>query len=367
MTLNAAYRCSEHPILISDFLVSEQGRSGAHIDLPTVENVDRVVPAGSNVTLVNLLRKSARILPNLVIGGSGTVNGIATVLRRLRNYCWREMTFEEFAGYLYTQDDIPEPGCTLTGHFVEAAQIHTFRWRSKDRAVEEANEFVQGSGRRLFLETIPHLQFGAIDPGHQFEGARECALYATVTLYANELKLGNTLSDKFGVGYDIFVFADGEFRLVDGATYLLFQTRWVDGDTLRLFRLPTHVQSSYFGEACLVRSLIAKTGVRDAASPHERVALIRPLYTSPNEPLLLPDTPLSELPLTSPVYGIGILGTARDGADEVFSAVVSGEEARFFNIQLTGTTRGDLHEVRFDMPGNIMSNIVSAAVTKFRR
>jgi hypothetical protein len=64
-----------------------------------------------------------------------------------------------------------------------------------------------------------------------------------------------------------------------------------------------------------------------------------------------------------------MIGPNLAGQDEMFTAVLAGNGygAELVKISLTGATKENLHEVRFELPENVMTNILVAAVKSWGR
>lgn len=362
MTLNAAYRCGGIPILISDFLVTNQG-AGDHIVIPSIEDISKVLPDQYQKSF-SLVRKTKLILPNFVITGSGDGDAIEAVFRRLSTFCWPEFGIADLQSYLDTQTGIG--ACTIVGHLVDLAGTHTFRWQSSTNTFETGDRFIEGRGRTLFLDVLPTIDLGPIAPGFELEVCTEAAVNAVATLMANELKQSNTLLSGFGGGYDIYIFAKGEFKLLDEIVYLFYQIWLQSADTIRCSQLPVYWKISYLNQTALLLSFITHNGIVNlAVPPQQRIALVHPVILADRTPI--PNILIKELDLRGKIYGIGLIGKHKSGADEVFTAVVQGAGAQDFNIKLTGKTKDGLDEVRFECPDVIMNNISAAAFVKFTR
>jgi hypothetical protein len=357
MTISVAYRSGDTPILLADYLATRP-TEGGHIQIPTVE---QITAPGAVVALV---RKARLIMPNFVVAGSGDGNAIETIFRRLSNFSAADLTLEELRDYLDLQDNVSD--CTIVGHLV-TGKINTFRWNSTDRTFLTDEKFVDGSGRHLFADVLPHIDLGKAAAGYHFEVAREAAVNATTTLIGNEVSSGNTVAEKFGGGYDIYVWDGKAFRLIEDAVYLFYRISFPDERTIRLYSMPFYVKIFAIDDYMGVMTFLANTAVAQLkGEPHQRISIVPPIPPSTRP---VPDRQISEIELTAPLYGIGMIGPNREGRDEIFTAVVAnnGYGAEFFKISLTGVKKGDLHEVRFELPEAVMNNILHATVKSLGR
>jgi hypothetical protein len=314
---------------------------------------------------VALVRKARLIMPNLVVAGSGDGNDIETIFRRLGNFSAADLTLEELRNYLALQDNVAD--CTIVGHLVTEGEVNTFRWSSTDRVFLTDEKFIEGSGRHLFADVLPHIDRGKAAAGYDFDVAREAAVMATTTLIGNEVSSGNTVAEKFGGGYDIYVWDGKAFRLIEDVVYLFYRIAFPDERTIRLYPMPFYVKIFAIGDYMGVMTLLVNSAVsRLKGDPHQRISIVPPIPPSTSP---VPDRQISEIELTAPLYGIGMIGPNLAGRDEVFTAVVAnnGYGAELFKIFLTGVKKGDLSEVRFELPEMVMNNILEATVKRLGR
>ncbi|MFH6782944.1 MULTISPECIES: hypothetical protein [Methylobacterium] len=365
MTVNAAYRVGTVPVLISDFLVTTEPGRARSIDLPSFPNISEVTDPLTGVSMVGLQRKSAVIGNSIAITGSGNAASIKQIINRLSKYMQKDESIDILKDYLGTQTEFKGARCCiLVGHHV-GQKISTFRWDSATGVFAAGLGFVEGSGAEMFRSVVPFFdQQGDPHPDYVFDRCVEDTLHVTATLYANEIAHGNTLERHFGGGYDVFIYVDGMFRRIEEVVYLFYRLKILGPDTMRVYPQPVYIKNMYFGDVGFIISFLTDSAVRRNAEPHQRVARIEPLITGNHQ---VPNIPIESISLNSPKIAIGFLGEAITGEEEVFTAVVQGDEARQFNIFIGDKWQGKLREVRFECPEIIMNNISQAAFLKFIR
>jgi hypothetical protein len=160
------------------------------------------------------------------------------------------------------------------------------------------------------------------------------------------------------------VYLDRKFHLIDNVTFLFFSMWNVTNEGCRISGFPSVIKYSSHEGYVLVRTLLTNPDVVAKPSEKEAVALAAPIYLKGIGSA--PNTQISDIPLTSPYYGIGIVGVNRAGEKEVFSAVLSRSEANQIQLDITGEQKDGLHEIRFTAP-EWFSNIAAAAWQKFNR
>lgn len=367
MTVTAVFRADRLPILFADYLTTLSGVSRNHVPLPTFADLKSLIQPSSKMSIYYLRRKTFLIPHSLVVAGSGSVDGIASILSCL------DAAFSEGGATSTTLKSLlakclleHNVHCTLVGWVLDSnGKPIAFRWRSSRPEDFESGkaEYVEGSGARQFLD-LRVIDKRPIRRDAALAGAVEVALHTAITLHANELKFGSTLQDGFGGGYDIYVYLEREFHLIDEVTFLFFSMWSVTNEECRVSAFPTVVKYSSHEGYVLVRTLLTNPHVVAKQIEKESVALAAPIYL--NGVGRVPEVPLSETPLTSPYYGIGIVGANRAGQEEVFSAVLSRDEAKQIQLFVAGHQKDGLHEIKFSAP-EWFGNITLAAWQKFNR
>jgi hypothetical protein len=367
MTVTAAFRADRLPILFADYLTTLQGGSRSHVPLPTFADLKSLIPPTSKMSIYYLRRKTLLIPHSLVVAGSGSVDGIATIFGQLDAAFSKGGASSPALRSLLIKCRLEEKlQCTLVGWVLEDnGKPIAFRWRSSRPENFESGkaEYIDGSGASQFLD-LRVVDSRPIRREAALAGAVEVALHTAITLHANELKFGSTLQDGFGGGYDIYVYLERKFHLIDNVTFLFFSMWNVANEGCRVSAFPSVVKYSSHGGYVLVRTFLTNPLIVAKQSEKEAVALAAPIYLK--DVGSVPDVQLSEIPLTSPYYGIGIVGVNRAGQEEVFSAVLSRTEAEQIQLFVTGHQKDGLHEVKFSAP-EWFSNIAAAAWQKFNR
>jgi len=372
MTLSAIFRVGGIPCLISDFLVT--GNGPVEISVPTYLNVEKVLPIGA-AKITGLVRKSALISPGLVVAGSGNGSSAQRAIQRLfANFEGKKITRPELQDVLAHMDDLAKSNlaCKLIGWLVDDEKPVSFRWDSGVfKHLTFGEDFVEGSGKALYEEVAPKPALQSVSATEPFEGAAEFCVHQTATLWANELLRGNTLSSRFGVGYDIFIFDAGRFRLVEDVTYLLFKLEFRQavngGVTYRVWTPPILTKQFHIEEHCLIRVFLPPNMMGITPSESERMGTVPPLVKSSTPVTPRTATQFRDMPLTSSRYGCCWFGETEGGLPEVFTAVASRSDAAQFKIYVAGKHEDGLDEIKFELPPLIMTNMVTAAVRAFER
>jgi hypothetical protein len=131
--------------------------------------------------------------------------------------------------------------------------------------------------------------------------------------------------------------------------------------------MPFYVKIFAIDDYVGVMTLLTDTAVAKLkGEPHQRISIVPPI---PPSAAPIPDRQIADIELTAPLYGIGMIGPNLEGRDEIFTAVLAGNGygAELVKIFRTGAKKENLDEVRFELPGTIMTNITVAAAKSWKR
>jgi hypothetical protein len=216
MTLNVVNSVRNVPYLISDYLVTSSG--GVSIPIPTRADSGAVL-AAQKIYASGLVRKALQITSGFVVAASGDGEAATTAIRSLQvGFSQSTPKVAALKSALAEVDDLPGD-CTLVGWTVERQTPISFCWDStRPCKLRTGGRFVAGNGRRMYENLMggfvqPHLRQQA-----RLDGAIEFCLHQTGTLWANEMLRGNTLVERFGGGFDIYVYDGRKFYLVPSVT-----------------------------------------------------------------------------------------------------------------------------------------------------
>jgi hypothetical protein len=261
--------------------------------------------------------------------------------------------------------------CRIVGWIIERNEKLCFVWDSRRPLKLQSNSpIVEGSGADLYHILIKNMRNQRINRKFAKAGLEEALIHQTITLYANELLNGSTLLNGFGVGYDLYYFTNGQFSPVKNVTYLFYSADFKEsGDNSVVYRFsmnPILIKSEYIAQGLVVRSIIPKTFFKIRESEHIKFIFGASLQSIDSGNHNAKQFNYNEN-FSSSIYGIGIIDISQNGTGEVFSAVVSLDDAKKINIGTVLDIQNGRVEIKTEVDSNIMSNIFSAAVAQFER
>lgn len=367
MTLSSVFRADGVPCLISDFLVTSDQSKG--IDVSTYPQFEKMYP-DEKFKISNLLRKAMLISPNLLVAGSGNGHSAQRIFSRLLAiFGDRKVTRDDLEDAFSQMDDIKGDGlaCVIVGWIVDGPDPISFRWNSSvPYETAYGRDFTEGSGKAIYERLSKNTLDARISPSERFEGAAQFCLLRTAPLWANELLNGSTLANRFGVGYDIYIYDNGEFRLLEEVVYLLFRMEFLnaeDGVTYRTYTLPVYTKQFYIDDTCLVRVFLTPNMMGICERKEEGISIIRPMLThstsSSNSRV-----PFAEMALTAPRYAVcWVVDSGTES--KIYPFVGSGTHAEEFRIYRTGNRdENGLEEIRFELPISKLQNMVTDIVSR---
>ena len=220
MTVIAAWKDRDVPILIGDFIVSIQGSSKfSNIAIPSRDDLDRLLPESDKRNIVDLCQKVYCISPTFAVACAGSKPIARQIIRRLQNqYRDRAPSLVEVRNHFrrlsYSQRKYGYS--VFLGWIVEGQEMHGFRWDSRSpKEFELGDTFVDGSGYNHLKEVLTVSLIGN-DP-------LEAALGRVAVLLKDEVLYGSQLWHLFGGGFEIAHFGDSGFSIIPSATFIFLQ------------------------------------------------------------------------------------------------------------------------------------------------
>jgi hypothetical protein len=208
MTLVAAYRELGTPVIVGDFLLSDE----------TPET--------------GLTKKIHRLQPNLAVGWTGSFVAAGIVLRSLYRRCLQRplLVKRDLEDFLqsFPVKVLGKLAVTLVGWIVDDKGEHCFLWRSDwPQDVFYADHQFVGSGEAVF-ERLAGRGSDANAPGPKDVATR--LILSVSVLLNDEIGERKNRANRFGHAYEVLIFDGGEFRYLDDVLFVFVDVELdVDG------------------------------------------------------------------------------------------------------------------------------------------
>ncbi len=159
MTLIAALKLHDVPILLGDLLISSPHSDTSHAKLPTLlsQEVDQVLPRDEYYPIVRgLQRKVARINDWLVVAWAGNLIAAKVVLKKMvERFKSKRVPREKVFTFLSQVDDLGTIECTIIGWLADKTGIVSFSWNSATRHLSvDEGPYIEGSGKQDFEKNV---------------------------------------------------------------------------------------------------------------------------------------------------------------------------------------------------------------------
>lgn len=367
MTLAAAYRVGETPVLLADFAMS--GGSGPHIAVPSLVDLGSVLPPEWQTRISGLTRKTVQVSDNLVVAFAGSgLSARQLAVDLMEGFHQASPDLESLESFLRNCDYARSTAtqCVLVGWLIDG-EPRSFRWRSANPEVLEWDgDFIEGSGADLFRQIAwrPDQAQWKLQDGYEHP-LRYC-LEQIATLLTNEVTNGASLFNLFGVGYDLFLWDGGRFRRPDAVTFLFLTLEGTQGFTAdEVVRNAAPILLKYaVAEHCtVVRGVIPPEN--QLGLPYdrrERTAIVPPLAVPQGELALDLTRDWDQVPLFSDPLMIIVTGPGPNGQPWHLVEGVRGEEARAFHV----VADAESGKVRFYLPQVVMEPLLAAIRSRFQ-
>lgn len=242
MTIVAAFKIKNIPVLIGDLLLSSEGKQ-SNLDLPTVGDVSQFQLYPNCV--VGLTQKVNIINKNIVIGWAGSYRWAKIILSDLKQSSETETftkeSLEKF--FINRKSWVGNEPLAFIGYIKDAKGVHSFEYsynqcpiyKSKLDTYEELRTI--GTG---YYDTEELLRKNVINYNEnlcEFDNAAISAISSCGWFFVDEMKLSKnstkkmndrTLFDDYGGGYEIAIYTENGFCKLDKITYLYWVVQNID-------------------------------------------------------------------------------------------------------------------------------------------
>lgn len=266
MTLIATFRESGIPVLIGDVLISRTGVEAEHINIPTRDDVETVLPREWQRNVCALYPKLAMINPHLAIAWTGNQIAAKMFLSEVRNKFGGPVG--RVNGFFNFMRRYKEVGIgaelTIIGLSVKGRQASAFKWNAATPSeITLGDQLFDGSGAeaiaREFAQRLHHAHGSDNEP---IDSAVQNALTLIGSLIADDLTTGESLQGLYGGGYQVIVFHEGRLMFVNDYLFL-FMTVKPDGDRLVMQPGTYFLKHTYLNDDLLIK----RTTFGDKNSP----------------------------------------------------------------------------------------------------
>lgn len=365
MTLAAAYRVGQVPVLLSDTLVSGVGEK-PHQPIATRVDLEEPLPGDWLVPVTGLIRKSVVIGERLAVAAAGNGLGAAVVCGRLKTILdGQALTVATLSNALCSIDDARSEAtsCTLVGWLGAVDECRSFSWDSRTpAAIRWDEDFMSGSGEQLFRQ----LAWGPCQREmlvSSFDDAQHYALMQVSSLLLNEITNGAPIANLVGGGYDVWIWDGARFRHGAEVSFLFLSIEWLRSRAKSMQDpAPVLITQKQMEDCLVVRAVLPPNQVEAKPDRGERVAIIAPMSAVGRKYLFSRPHDQSDAPHFGGRLFVIITGMGPNGLEH-WSAGVDHTQADLFSLE-NDPANG---KVRFRLPTDILVAMAAAAESQFNR
>jgi hypothetical protein len=342
MTLVAAFRIENVPVILGDLLITEEPSTLPHHLIPTRPDLTRRSSTSKDRRRTGMLRKVLLVNERLVVAFTGTVAAGAVLFADLqRRFHDKAASQEElnFALQLFNNQLLGR--ASLVGWLADP-EPQCFTWTAKPGPVQWVKEAFLGSGARHFsTEIMPTNHFGGSENFTPVEFARFVAITKAAGALSNELSSAGTFQNSYGYGLEVAAWNGHAFEFEPSITFAFYNVLLGPGAQNRFQPAMLRIYKHHDRYSVLQTQILADTiGPYGSVGRHSYLDFVRSLHDDGN------DIELSNQPLDphSPVYSFGWAWSHIDSGKAGFmnftvddSRVQIEGDNRKFNLILLGT------------------------------
>ncbi|TLS77265.1 hypothetical protein FE236_03735 [Mariprofundus erugo] len=293
MTLIAAMRINEIPIILGDLLISREtmGDSPPNVSIPSRHQVNSFLGRNSELQIVGLSQKVNIIAENFCLAWTGRKYQARSLIRHLHEQCrGRRVTVRQFSELLdqYPADQMSDLQCIAYLYDVETRGFWT-KERMMPMFSLDGLEGVQvgGSGTERFIQTIESIMEGNIEGEYtSLEESLGRVMSFTSMAFGNQVMNGEGIEKGWGGGFEVAYLHGQYFEKLSDVMYLFWTVEELNDGVLAIEGFPQFIKSSYQGDRLriLVCDWSPDSGV-------DRLYVVDPLFDiDKSVPVEIPNT-----------------------------------------------------------------------------
>lgn len=306
MTLVAAFRINDVPVLLGDLLITDKPSDLPHGFLPTRPDLTR--PNSGERRRIGARRKTLILNGNLSVGFTGTVDAGAILFRDLaRRFSKSTPTPDELSYALRLHNIQLSKNATVVG-WLANPKPRCFRWSAKPGAILEwPPHAILGSGATHFTRSIlPTNISGQSDNLAAEDLAKLVAVTKATAVLGNELHNSGTLKNSYGYGLEVATWNGTAFESQRKLTFSFYNAMIGPGDNVQiqpvLIRIYEHHERYSLVQTSFIEKTMGPDGILDN---HIMVDFVCPLHDECHDITL----PRSTLDPHADLYCFGIAWT----------------------------------------------------------
>lgn len=288
MTLLAAFTIHGIPILIGDFLLTDEQVNTNHIFYPTRPELKDVKPSPGERRICGLSKKIHIIGERLVVGFTGQMQPGRYLLKQLHEKFTNEKpTANNLADFLRNLQFVNKSKTELAGWLWEKRPL-CFHWKGSSPGDLKLTKGVfTGSGGNHFKSMLTNADNAGLSPNIQT--SLDSAIYIgscnVGKLFFEELSSADNLKHHYGYGAEMVLWDGGRFFYNEKLTFMFWNILIDSKNNLHV--APGNVAAAYknFGEFSAIQVTHIepqKDGIIGLQAKNTYVQVVTPIYDNMN-------------------------------------------------------------------------------------
>lgn len=290
MTVIAAFNVNQCPVLLGDLLIS--GNEDLHntLNVPTIGEITKIFPKGSEFVPTALNQKVVIVNENLCLGWAGTRISAQIIISELLRESQRKpnWSFDDLSSFFSSFDNEHGDKVGVVGYSNDGKGIFSFGYgdnQLKYQSKKYGLVRLYGSGATKLKSYLDNFNIPpASIPTNPLETAVGNTLALTTYMTGLERITGSNLIEYYGGGFEIVSLIRKKFAKIDDVTYLIWVGRQMGDSSWRLSLPEISIKYHYYGDLLLVKRAEFKSQADGALkSDNKAVYVISPIYRNINE------------------------------------------------------------------------------------
>jgi hypothetical protein len=350
MTLVAAFPMRGIPVLIGDFLLTDNQVNKKHNYISTKPGLQNIKPNAKGRRVAGLSKKIYKIGERLIVGFTGDlIPGEKLMKALVKQFDDKSPTKTELESFLSNIDIPNKQNTKLVGWIWEKLPV-CFVWKgSTPNNIEIVNSTYSGSGGKHFHDVIMQSDASVTSEGLKTE--LEKAIYISVAqagkILLSELMAAGNLDHAYGFGAELLLWDGAKFFYVDKLAYAFWNIVVNEDNSLAISLSSILAVYQNFDEFSVMQ-------IMQLDAKHTEFNIILPIYDSmPN----LDIRRLERLSYESPLWFTGIAIKNKKSLKNITITIVSDgtKENDSVTIYEGGTIHLNIAQLKAMLPQEIFN------------
>ncbi|HMJ48398.1 MAG TPA: hypothetical protein VK498_13790 [Ferruginibacter sp.] len=358
MTLVAAFPLRGIPVLVGDFLLTDNQVNKAHDSLSTRPGIQKTKSNVNFRRIAGLRKKIHKINDRLVVGFTGDLLPCEILIKALvREFSTKEPTKKDLDSFLSGISIPNKHKIKLVGWYCDNRPL-CFEWNGVDKEIKIVDYTYSGSGGKHFYEEImPSDASGISDAFNvELERATYIAVAQVGKILLSELMAAKNLHYAYGFGGELVLWDGARFSYVDKIAYAFWNILINEDNSFQYALSPIQAVYKNFDTYSVMQ--ISHIGPNASNTGYEAKNTDYHLLTPLNDSMLTFDSSkIKRISYDAPIWFTGVsVFNPKKSLQAVLKIVSDGtEENRSVTFFKNGRINIDMAQIKERLPLDILN------------